>query len=540
MVARSLMGTAVRRLRRERGLTQAELAASAGISTSYLNLIEHNRRPLTDAVGLALARAMELDPHEISSGEDARVLASLSEALRDPLFREAAPPIEDVAALANVPRSIGQAFLTLHRAYRTAREEARLLTERLASETLANAPAAEMRGLVASIRSFGEIVHDHADLRHDERQRFMDILVRDAEQLTELLDRLHAESDPSEDVADSLEADQAGQLAGPGDPAEFLEGRNNYFQALEEAANSAREELLGGSAGRPDAPLFDPLARLLASRHGTVVEIVADEPASGRVWSYDDDARRLCVSEWLPAEIRTFLAARRLAFASSGRILDRCLEQAPRPTPEQYEISRDAAADYFARAVMMPYGAFRAAAEELRYDIERLGRRFGVGFEHACHRLTTLRRPGEAGIAFHMVRIDIAGNVTFRFNGSGLRIARYGGICPRWNVHSAFLTPGRVQTQVAETPEGGTWLCIARTVEEPATVSGRHRSPAAIGLGCDAAAARRIAYADGLDLAAGPRVPIGINCRLCSRNDCGQRVFRALDLAVTGRFARRD
>lgn len=540
MVARPMMGPAVRRLRRERSLTQAELAARAGISTSYLNLIEHNRRPLTEAVGLALARAMELDPHEISSGEDARVLASLSEVLRDPLFRDAPPPLEDVAALANVPRSVGQAFLTLHRAYRTVREEARLLTERLASETLANAPAAEMRGLVASIRSFGEIVYDHADLQHDERQRFMEILVRDAEQLTELLDRLHAEAETSEDGPEPLGADAAGRLSGPGDPSEFLEGRNNFFPALEEAALSAREELLGGGSARPDAPLFELLSRALATRHGTVVTVATGDIRPGQLWSYDEQTRYLHLSESLPADARTFHAARRLALASTGRILDRCLEQAPQPTPEQYDVCREALADYFARSLLMPYGPFRMSAEELRYDIERLGLRFGVGFEHVCHRLTTLRRPGEAGIAFHLLRMDIAGNVTFRFNGSGLRIARYGGICPRWNVHAAFLTPGRVLTQLAETPDGAAWLCVARTVEEPAPVPGQPGVPVAIGLGCVASAARRVAYADGLDVSGGPRAPIGVNCRLCSRSDCGQRVFRALDLAVTGHFAQGD
>lgn len=527
------MGTAIRRLRRERRLSQAELAQRAGISTSYLNLIEHNRRPLTEAAGLALARAMDLDPHEISSGEDARLLASISEVLGDPLFCDSPPPMEDVAALAGVPRSIAQALLTLHRAYGVAREEARILTERLASETLANAPAAQMRGMVASIRSFGEILHDHADLKPAERRRFMDILVREAEHLTEFLDRLDGEGETPGGTDRTAEAAAAGRLSGPGDASDFLEGRDNFFEALEEAAEAVREELLGAAADRPDAPLFDPLSRLLASRHGIVVETAPGEVRPGRLWTYDERARHLVLSDALPAHERTFHAARRLALASGGRILERCLDQAPRPGPDQYEVCRDALADYFGRALVMPYAPFRAAAEELRYDIDRLCRRFDAGFDHACHRLTTLRRPGDAGIPFHLVRIDVAGNVTFRFNGSGLRIARYGGICPRWNIHTAFLTPGRVQTQLAETPDGGSWLCLARTVEEPAP----HAAPGAIGLGCDASAARRIVYADGLDVANGPRVPIGVNCRLCSRTDCGQRVFRALDLTLSAQAA---
>lgn len=46
----------------------------------------------------------------------------------------------------------------------------------------------------------------------------------------------------------------------------------------------------------------------------------------------------------------------------------------------------------------MPYTAFRAAAEEYRYDVELLQTRFGVGFETVCHRLSTLQRAGQRGV----------------------------------------------------------------------------------------------------------------------------------------------
>lgn len=531
MAARVPMGQAIRRLRRERGLTQSELAGRAGISTSYLNLIEHNRRPLTEPVGLSLARVMDLDPHELSSGEDARLLAALSETFRDPLFRSTAPPVADVAAMSQVPRSVQNAVLQLYRAYRAARDEARMLTERLASETLANAPAAELRGLVASIRSFGEILHDHVDLPEAERQRFLGMLVRDAEQLTELLDRLHG-GDEANDASLGGKAAALAGLAGPGDASDFLEGRNNHFPLLEDAANSARRDILGDGAARTDAPIFEAVRQLLEQRHGIGIRVVPNEVAASEPHEFDASAQTLSLSEILPHDERAFQAVRRLALVSGGRFLDRCLEQAPPPAAELLDVCREALADYFARAVLMPYDGFRTSAAEFRYDIDRLARRFDVGVEQACHRLTTLRRPGASGIAFHLVRVDIAGNVTYRFNGSGLRIARYGGICPRWNIHSAFLSPGRTHAQLAETPDGAAWFCIARTVGQPAAAAHMPASVAAIGLGCDAAYAPQIVYADGLELDGGPRTPIGVNCRLCSRADCAQRVHRALDIAL--------
>ena len=71
-----------------------------------------------------------------------------------------------------------------------------------------------------------------------------------------------------------------------------------------------------------------------------------------------------------------------------------------------------------------------------------IGRRFRVGFEQVCHRFTTLRRPQSEGIPFHMIRIDVAGNISKRFSASGIRFARFSGACPRWNVFAAFMTPG--------------------------------------------------------------------------------------------------
>ena len=60
----------------------------------------------------------------------------------------------------------------------------------------------------------------------------------------------------------------------------------------------------------------------------------------------------------------------------------------------------------------MPYAPFLEACRQERYDIDVIGRRFRVGFEQVCHRFTTLRRPGAEGVPFHMIRIDVAGNIS--------------------------------------------------------------------------------------------------------------------------------
>ena len=123
-------------------------------------------------------------------------------------------------------------------------------------------------------------------------------------------------------------------------------------------------------------------------------------------------------------------------------------------SPEIADTLRNTLNGYFAAAVMMPYRPFLDAARKLRYDLDLLGRRFGVSFEQVCHRLTTLNRPSDRGIPFFFIRIDPAGNVSKRLSVGKMQFARYGGTRARWVVHKAFRVPSKVLTQVAELEEG--------------------------------------------------------------------------------------
>src|SRR5215468_559424 len=185
---------------------------------------------------------------------------------------------------------------------------------------------------------------------------------------------------------------------------------------------------------------------------------------------------------------------------TQGEILNRIADDPLLTTPESKALCRVALANYFASAVLMPYESFLRAAQDERYDIELLGHRFRSSFEQTCHRLTTLRRPGAEGIPFHMLRVDIAGNMSKRFSASGLRIPRFSGACPKWNVFGAFLTPGMIHTQLSQMPDGQILFGVARTVQKE---SGGFKGPKAqyaISMGCDVSHASKMVYTDGLDL----------------------------------------
>jgi XRE family transcriptional regulator, fatty acid utilization regulator len=192
-------------------------------------------------------------------------------------------------------------------------------------------------------------------------------------------------------------------------------------------------------------------------------------------------------------------------------------------------------ANYAAGALLMPYIRFRESARELRHDIDRLARRFGVSFEQACHRLSTLQRPGAEGIPFYFCRVDMAGNITKRHSATRLQFARFGGACPLWIVHEAVAIPDRIVVQHAETPDGVRYVAMAKGLVKPSGSFTRSPRRYAVALGCEAEHAADFVYADELGVLgdrAAPPTPIGISCRICPRSDCDQRAFPPADRAI--------
>jgi hypothetical protein len=298
---------------------------------------------------------------------------------------------------------------------------------------------------------------------------------------------------------------------------DHIQAQRNHFPALEEAA-----ETLAGALGDP-LTIAEPLRRRLHQAYGVEARVMPPETLEAASQHYDLHRKRLMLSALLRPESRTFALAYQLALMEFRPLLLHMVEAAAPPDEPTRRLLHMSLANYAAGAVMMPYAAFLAAAEAQRYDIDRLCAAFGASVEQVAHRLTTLGRNNARGIPFFMLRVDAAGNISKRFAGEAFPFSRFGGTCPRWNLHGAFQTPGRVVTQIVETPDGQRFFTIARTVERAIRLDPREDSQLAIGLGCDVKHAPRIAYADGLDLADPYVTPIGPACTLCPRIRCPQR-----------------
>jgi predicted transcriptional regulator/transcriptional regulator with XRE-family HTH domain len=457
------LGTKLRRLRTEHHLTQAQMAQRLEISPTYLNLLEHNQRPITATVLLKLAQRFAIDVSAFNQDDESGLLSDVMEALSDPLFDVHSIKAAEVRDLVGTSPAIARAVLTLYQAARR-------------SQT-ANAPVNGEDGELSFLP--GGV--------------------------------------PSEEVSD------------------FLQSHSNYFHGLESAA-----EALWADNGLTLETLYGGLVAVLEKRFAASVDVVSAETMENTLREYRPHERRLRISEMLPLSSRIFQLASQIALLGCDDELKTLTTKGPFTSPESEHLARAALANYFAAAVMMPYSRFAEAARATRHDLDVLQHRFGASFEQVCHRLTTLRRPGEEGLPFHLIRVDVAGNISKRFGGSGIQIARFGAACPRWNVYDAFATPGMLRVQVSQMPDGASFFCVAKTISpigrasRPRPIGARlHRL--AIGLGCPLSYAKEIVYADGLALN-DPKIvtPIGVSCRVCERTNCPERAVpsRSFKLAV--------
>ncbi len=496
---RSLIGTRLRERRRALGLTQAGLAQQVGVSPSYLNLIEANKRHIGGALLHRLADALGLALDEVDGAAERRLLADLAELSAEPLLAELQLDADSAGELAAQHGAWARALVTLQRALRDRERAVNALSDRLRQDPFLGDAVHRMLTQVAAIRSAAEILETVEDLGPQRRRRFIGLLGDDSRRLADVAQALAAFFDQAHNATRSLTPVE--------EVDDFLLDHGNHFPALEAAAAALRAAI-GDDAS--EAAIAAHLQRGGASTAALPLPATPDdEPAPSRRFALAQAA-----AERDPASldaVDTVLAA--------GKQLG---------TPAAQRRARRVLLNYVAAAVLLPYEDFHAGALALRYDIERLGRRFDASFEQVCHRLVTLRRPGAEGLPLAFMRVDSAGFITKRFPLPRLHLPRHGNACPLWAVYQAFQSPGTIVRQRAELPTGERFLFIARTVDKPRPDANAPRRLLSVMLACDALHADQLVYGDGLDRH-GAAAPVGSHCRLCTRADC---VYREEDPVI--------
>ncbi len=390
-------GAKLRSLRERHSLLQSQMAARLEVSTSYVNQIENNQRPLTAALMLALAQKFNLDLGELMSDKTDRLLIDLREALADPVFGDVAPGLLEIKSLTANSPDTAHALLKIYAAYKKS-------NERLAGadEAMNSGPGGGMQTPYEEVRDFFHYANN-----------YIDPLDRAAEELSDELD------------------------------GKF---ENNPVSAAQYYGQRGEQRL---------SRLLDYMTRA----HDIKVSYSSPDKTQF-IRKYDKATRTLYLNPRLNSSTHFFQIAHQLALLEQITLIESILDQASFKTEEARQICRIGLANYFAGALHMPYEIFLKTADNLAYDLEEMSHAFNASLEQVAHRLSTMQREGARGIPFFFARVDAAGTITKRHSATPLQFARFGGACPLWNVHHAFETRGKIIRQLAQTPDANRYLCL--------------------------------------------------------------------------------
>lgn len=484
-MSRDLVGLKIRTLRKERGLLQGDLARKAGISPSYLNLIERNKRAVAGGLLDRIAEGLGVQRHLLDEESDRYIVDTLSEISADPLLAEGVEHPGAAVQLVGRYPAWAKLMLRLYQAYQDRDQAVMALADRLNRDPFLGESIHRVLTHVTAIRAAAEIIETDDALSPADREKFLSIIASDAGRLSETAQGLSK-------FFDSAQV-RIGSATAMEHVDSFILGHQNYFPALEEVAAELRRKV----------------------RAHDMPERALERFAPGETGPQEID-------NVLPLASRRFARVKKLMKCPAKDAVDALTVKNPILSDEAAKaLAASALHSYAAAAYLMPYEEFLEAAESCRYDLDVLSQQFEVSYEQAAHRLATLRRPGASGLRFAFMRSDPSGYVTKRLPLPRLPLPRYGTACPLWVVYSAFQTAGVTVRSFGELPTGEQFFFFARAVEKLPSPPGAPRRLLSIMLACPAEEAQRVSAADGLNRPSA-MVSLGTVCRLCPR-DCVHR-----------------
>lgn len=187
-MARTLMGTRIRERRRAKKLTQTALAKTVGISSSYLNLIEHNRRGIAGKILISLARELGLQPSDLSEGADVALINTLAEAAKN--NPKSGPEVDRIEEF--VGRYPGWAKLigNLSRITRDQGETLTAMTDQMAHDPFLSETMHQILSKITSIRSTASILATETEIPGDMHDRFLKNLHSDSQLLSDITQKM--------------------------------------------------------------------------------------------------------------------------------------------------------------------------------------------------------------------------------------------------------------------------------------------------------------------------------------------------------------
>ncbi len=397
---RSILGTRIRQQRREAGITQSALAQKVGISASYLNLIEWNKRPIAGALLRNIAEALNLAPDELDDTSEGRLLESLTEISQLSSLQALGIEIDRTSELIGRFPGWAKGIAALTRSEREATTRAQVLSDRLSNDPYFGEAVHRMLTRVAAIRSAAEILSEYTDISPEQSDRFNSIIFEESRTLSSVGEALAAYLEKT---------DETDRVLTPLDEVETLfVARENHFEEIESAARVLTDHLT------------DP------------------QPVSRRIKAESIVAEQL-----------------------SDLIENLLLDQPQIRTSAARSRAHRALSDYATNALLIPMDSFAGRSMELGYDIEALADAYSTEIRTVCKRLTAL--PGQDQTPrFGYFQANAAGTIIEMLGLEGLAIPRYVPACPLWTLFRAQQSPEAVIRQRALFPSGARFVFVAR------------------------------------------------------------------------------
>ncbi|MEP2029294.1 MAG: helix-turn-helix domain-containing protein [Paracoccaceae bacterium] len=248
----TLTGSRIRERRMMLGLRQADLARQIGISASYLNLIEHNRRRIGGKLLLDIAKVIGVEPSMLSEGAEAALIAVLREAAADSTTVRAETDRADEFA-GRFP-GWAEVLVNAHRRIASLERSVEALTDRVAHDPQLAASLHEVLSTAASIRSTASILAETQEIEPEWRNRFHRNINEDSARLAESSKALVS-------YLDHAEAKEE-QLASPQEEVEAMLADHAYHLEMLETGNPdlaqiiAKEPRLTTDSARLNARVF--------------------------------------------------------------------------------------------------------------------------------------------------------------------------------------------------------------------------------------------------------------------------------------------
>ncbi|MFT5390484.1 MAG: putative transcriptional regulator/transcriptional regulator with XRE-family HTH domain [Gammaproteobacteria bacterium] len=412
-MTRTILGARIRERRRTLGIKQAHLARTLGISPSYLNLIEHNKRGIAGALLLKAAEALGLKVEELDGAAERRLLEALYELAHNREIADLGVETESVGELIGRYPGWARAIAALARSQHEATIQARALADRLTHDPYLEDVVHKMLTRTAAVRSASQILADYDDIDAQTTKRFHSIIDQESNSLAQIGEALAAYFDKAESTDLPLT---------PLDEVESMfDAHENHFEELERAVAELAPEHTHLIPGQRQQ-WAEELAR--NSLSALVDDIVGTEP--------------LVVTSLAKGQAKAALLT------------------------------------YATQALLAPMSAFEPQAQALRYDIEALAQTFSIGAQTVCHRLSALPTQ-EHGPKFGYLQANAAGTIVEIRNLPGLVVPRYSSACPLWALYRTQQSPEAIIRQRTLFPSGARFIFVARARNTGPTGFGKPR-----------------------------------------------------------------